>query len=321
MEITFLGTGAGAPTKRRNVTAIALKKDHSKSWQLIDCGEGTQHQLFHTHLSLNCLEAIFITHLHGDHCYGLPGLLASAAMLDRRDPLTIVGPHDLQKYIEFIQKTTRLFCPYEINFVDIEHCNEPIINKAFDVETIELSHRVPSFAFHFTEKIKQHRLNVDKLIQEGINPGSVWNRLQKGEDVVTEDNQQLKSDDYLLEGKKPGRVIIAGDNDKPELLLSRVEGVNVLVHEATFTEEISVKIGNKPQHSSAKTVAKFATDTAISNLILTHFSSRYNESSKSGLLMTDILEEAKAFYSGNLYLANDFDTFHLNQDGELTIRL
>jgi len=112
MEITLLGTSSGTPTKTRNVSGTAIRKANSKSWYLVDCGEGTQHQILRTNLSLNHLQTIFITHIHGDHCYGLPGLLASAALSGRTVPLTIVGPRAINDFFTAIQKTTQLRLSY-----------------------------------------------------------------------------------------------------------------------------------------------------------------------------------------------------------------
>ncbi|HEY4542163.1 MAG TPA: MBL fold metallo-hydrolase, partial [Noviherbaspirillum sp.] len=107
MEIQFLGTSAGTPTKTRNVSALAIRSLDSRSWYLVDCGEGTQHRILHTRLSLRSLGAIFITHVHGDHCYGLPGLLASAGMHKRTDELSIIGPLAIQGFIKGVLDTTR----------------------------------------------------------------------------------------------------------------------------------------------------------------------------------------------------------------------
>ena len=124
----FLGTSSGTPTKQRNVSAIAIKKANAKSWHLIDCGEGTQHQILHTHLSLNTLSSISITHIHGDHCYGLPGLLASAAMAGRTDPLLIIAPQGIQRFIETTCQLTELQLPYKINFLAVETMHQSTTN-------------------------------------------------------------------------------------------------------------------------------------------------------------------------------------------------
>ena len=134
LKLTFFGTSAGVPTKQRNVTALAVESlnpyasniqnttqsKKSRPWVLIDCGEGTQQQLLHTKLSLHQLQAICITHVHGDHCYGLPGLLASAAMSGRREPLIIVAPKAIATLLEAVALTTELYFPFVINFMAIE---------------------------------------------------------------------------------------------------------------------------------------------------------------------------------------------------------
>lgn len=117
MDLIFLGTSSGTPTKQRNVTGLALAADSGKAWYLVDCGEATQHQLLHTPLSLNGLRAIFITHVHGDHCYGLPGLLASAAMAGRKDPLPIVAPKGIEAWIRATLELTAVFLPFALEFI------------------------------------------------------------------------------------------------------------------------------------------------------------------------------------------------------------
>jgi ribonuclease Z len=313
MEFIFLGTSSGTPTKTRNVSGIAVKMASSKSWYLVDCGEGTQHQILHTKLSLNTLKVIFITHVHGDHCYGLPGLLATATMLGRTAPLIIIGPSVIKEFVETIQQITQMKLSYEINFINVETVSELIDIKQFDIEVVHLSHRVASFAYSFIEKNLKAKLNIYKLKQDGIEAGPAWGHIQHGKDVLLPNGTKLKSKDYLLKTRKPRKIIVSGDNDNPSLLTESAKQANVLIHEATYTEYVAEKVGKVPQHSSAKIVAQFASDTSIPNLILTHFSPRYQDNGS----ITEIEREARNFYDGNLFLADDFDLFHLNIDGTL----
>ncbi len=317
MEIIFLGTSSGTPTKTRNVSGVAVKMASSKLWCLVDCGEGTQHQILNTNLTLNNLQAIFITHVHGDHCYGLPGLLASATMSGRRNSLTIIGPSAIKEFVENTQKTTQMRLSHEINFISVEEVSGLIGVNEFDVEVVELSHRVPSFAYVFVEKNIKRKLNVSKLKEEGIESGPIWGHLQSGEDILLSNGDKLSSQDYLLESRKPRKIIVSGDNDNPRLLTECSKSAHVLIHEATYTEDVAEKAGKWPQHSSAKIVSQFATDISIANLVLTHFSPRYQELNNEKNSIKDIECEARNFYNGNLFLANDLDVFHLNQDGEL----
>ncbi|WP_201547690.1 ribonuclease Z [Psychrobacter sp. Pi2-1] len=349
LKLTFLGTSAGAPTKQRNVTALAVeclsihssgsqqqgKPKHSSNqnkksrpWLLIDCGEGTQKQLLHTKLSLRQLTAICITHVHGDHCYGLPGLLASAAMSGRRDALTLIAPKATAKLLEAITATTELYLPFALDFIAIEEvlAEQGDTNKVsislndqhqLDIDITRLSHRVASHAFGITQTISRRILNTDKLVADGIPASALWGKLQQGEDVTTEDNRQLHSVDYVDEEIQRTRIVVAGDNDTPNLLSEAVVDADLLVHEATYTHEVMMAIQARnpdydPMHSSAHVVGTFAQKMNLKNIILTHFSARYqnfdNLDSETPN-MAYIRLDAESVYKGNLWLAIDFDQY------------
>ncbi len=311
MKIKFLGTSSGTPTKDRNVSGIILKTDNTKEWFLIDCGESTQHQLLYTNLSLNNLSAIFITHVHGDHCFGLPGLLASISMTNRNEPITIIGPVELRNFIDVTISCSQMYLPYEINFIEVEKLENTLLFDSLEVERFKISHRVPSYAFRFVEKNISKKLNTDKLEKDGIPKGPVWGQLQRGEDIKTNDEKILNSKDYLLEGKKPRIIVIAGDNDKPELLKDACMDADLLVHEATFTKNIDEKKGPMPQHCTAEKIAVFAEKIKLKNLVLTHFSPRYQSDVTRSPSISDIETEARNHYSGNLFIANDFDSIKI----------
>lgn len=317
MKITFLGTSSGVPTISRNVSALALKPANEKGWYLVDCGEGTQQRILSTSYSLSSLHAIFITHMHGDHCFGLPGLLASSSTADSRtDQLIIAGPAILKEYVALNQKATFSEGNFPLSFINME-TGEKLNLGAFSVHTVPLSHRIPSYAYIFTENNVKHQLNSEKLIADGIEQGAIWGRLQKGNDAELPDGRILRSSDYLLKPRKPIKIIAAGDNDNPDLLAQVAEDSNLLIHEATYTEEIAAKNGKEYQHSSARAVAEFAQRYTIPNLILTHFSPRYRYLAKKGNNIKDIEEEAAKYYDGNLFLANDLDTFFISKEGTL----
>ena len=355
LQLTFLGTSAGVPTKQRNVTALAIEclnphfvqaksndselnyTQHKKSrpWLLIDCGEGTQQQLLHTKLSLQQLVAICITHVHGDHCYGLPGLLASAAMSGRTETLTIIAPKAIAQLLDAVIITTELYLPYAIHFIAIEALlsEQKEATKAeiileldkqhqLTIDITKLSHRVPSHAFGITQIINHRRLDTAKLKAENIAPSKLWGKLQQGEDVTTDQGQTLCSADYVHNEQLRTRVIVAGDNDTPECLTDAVQDTDLLVHEATYTAEVLAKIQSRmrsqnpdfdadfdPMHSSAQRVGQFAQDAGLNHLILTHFSARYqsfDNPDSSTANMSDIRIDAESTYHNNLWLAADF---------------
>ena len=359
LKLTFLGTSAGVPTKQRNVTALAIEclnphfvqaksnytesnhTQHKKSrpWLLIDCGEGTQQQLLHTKLSLQQLVAICITHVHGDHCYGLPGLLASAAMSGRREPLTIIAPKAIATLLDAVTVTTDLYLPYTIHFIAIEallseqkSATKAEVSLELDkqhqltIDITKLSHRVPSHAFGITQTINHRRLDTIKLKAENIAPSKLWGKLQQGADVTTDQGQTLCSADYVHNEQLRTRVLVAGDNDTPECLTDAVQDTDLLVHEATYTTEVLAKIQSRmrsqnsdcesdldadfdPMHSSARRVGQFAQEVGLNNLILTHFSARYqsfDNPDSSTANMSDIRIDAESAYHNNLWLAADF---------------
>ena len=316
MEIQFLGTSAGTPTRTRNMTAAAIRTCGAKHWALVDCAEGTQYRLQRTKLSPMNLRAVFITHLHGDHCYGLPGLLATAGMLKRSAPMTIVGPPPLRGMIECIMEATQLTLPYPLDWVAVEDLPGADILPDLNVAATPLSHRIATWAYSFTEAAVERKLDIDKLNAGGIASGPAWGEIQQGRDVVLPDGRLVAAEDFLLAPRKSRKVIIAGDNDTPELLALEAATADLLVHEATYTEDILRKVGPGPQHSSAAMVARFAQQANIPNLILTHFSPRYQDRG-TALTPGDIEREAREHYTGTLALARDLDVFTLDRAGGL----
>lgn len=316
MEITFLGTASGTPTKTRNVSAIALKESQGSHWYLIDCGEGTQHQLLKTSYSLNTLSAIFITHIHGDHCYGLPGLLASAGMSSRQTPLTIVAPQGIREWFESTLRHTSLYLPFPINFVATEQLQNQQLG-GFVINAAPLSHRVPSFAYSFVEAKVDSSLNIPRLKAAGIPQGPLWGKLKSGSDVEYQ-GKIHRSEDFVTHDKAPRKIVICGDNDQPALLKEACRDCHVLIHESTFTHDMAER-AQQVGHSYAHLVASFAQEAKLPALILTHFSARYALNGADGYSIETMQQEAQASYSGTLYMANDFDCFTVNKQGEICL--
>ena len=317
MYLQFLGTSSGVPTKARNVSATAVIEASGKGWYLVDCGEGTQHQLLRTSLSANDLRAIFITHVHGDHCFGLPGLLASAGMGGRREPLHLVMPTALHEWVRQSLAVSETYLPFELALHPLETLGS-WRNETFEVSTVELSHRVPSYGYLFAEINPDPRLDMDRLQADGIPRGPLWGELAKGRDVE-HDGRMLDARDYLRASRPGRRIIVCGDNDRPELLADIAKGADVVVHEATFTEPVVERAGSTHGHSTAAAVAQFAEQAGVPNLALTHFSARYQDNPQRSPSIGDIREEAAAHYHGELVVAADFQRYHLGREGRLVL--
>ncbi|MFJ4344280.1 ribonuclease Z [Pseudomonas sp. NPDC089401] len=315
MDLQFLGTSSGVPTKSRNVSATAVIEASGSHWYLVDCGEGTQHQLLHSPLSMRDLRGIFITHVHGDHCFGLPGLLASAGMSGRTEPLDLILPAALQDWVRLSLAASESYLPFELRMLPVEQLQH-WQSSHVEVSTVQLSHRVPSVGFVFTELNPEPRLDIARLEAEGIPRGPLWGDLAKGISVE-HDGQTLDARVYLKASRPARRVIVCGDNDNPALLAQVAQGADVLVHEATFTQPIIDRSGNSFGHSTAAAVARFAEQAGVRNLVLTHFSARYQADPKRSPCIDDVREEAQAHYSGNLTLARDLQRYHIGRDGGL----
>ena len=317
MEFTFLGTSAGTPTRSRNVTGLALCLSGPKPWYLVDCGEGTQHQLMRTRYSVMQLRAMFITHIHGDHIFGLPGLLTSASMLGRTEPLDIIAPPQVRRFIDAVIENSDSSLSYPLNFINSEAPGFYWQDDHLGVTNVALSHRVPCRAYVFTERNLERQLQKEKLVADGIEPGPEWGDLQKGKDVLLDDGRLLRSDDYTQIPRTARNIIVGGDNDTPELLKDACQGTHVLIHEATYTQDVADRVGPWPQHSSAQQVARFAQATKLPNLVLTHFSSRYQSAPGGSPHINQLAAEALQHYKGQLFLARDFDTYRLEKDFQL----
>ncbi|MBY5963265.1 ribonuclease Z [Marinobacter nauticus] len=317
MEFTFLGTSAGTPTRSRNVTGLALCLSGPKPWYLVDCGEGTQHQLMRTRYSVMQLRAMFITHIHGDHIFGLPGLLTSASMLGRTEPLDIIAPPQVRRFIDAVIENSDSSLSYPLNFINSEAPDFYWQDDHLGVTNVALSHRVPCRAYVFTERNLERQLQKEKLVADGIEPGPQWGDLQKGKDVLLDDGRLLRSDDYTHIPRTARKIIVGGDNDTPELLKDASQGTHVLIHEATYTQDVADRVGPWPQHSSAQQVARFAQATKLPNLVLTHFSSRYQSAPGGSPHINQLAAEALQHYKGQLFLARDFDTYRLEKDFQL----
>lgn len=319
MRFTFLGTSAGLPTKERNVTALALALEQQREWYLIDCGEGTQHRLLQTPYSAAKLRAIFITHIHGDHCYGLPGLIASANMGGRKEPLTICAPAGIEEFVDAVRRYTDLTnLNYELRFVRSDESDFYYDDGMVHVDSIALSHRVPSFAYRFVEHINERLLDPQKLAALNVPRGPLWRELQQGNAVQLEDGSHIGSEQVCHPPREPRRIVVGGDNDQPKLLIPALNGCDVLIHEATFTEEILAKVGPRYQHSTPAQVAQAAQEVQLPHLVLTHFSQRYRRPhADAEHTIDDLFAEAKMYYTGNLLLASDLASYELTRDKQL----
>ncbi|SDE89274.1 RNAse Z [Fontibacillus panacisegetis] len=274
MELYFMGTNAGVPSLERNVTSLALRLfDERRTFWLFDCGEATQHQILRSPLKLSKLEYIFITHLHGDHLFGLPGLISSRAYQGGNTPLTLFGPPGLKKFIMTALEISESRISYSLEVV--EHEGGILFeDESFCVESALLDHRIDSFGYRITEKDQPGKLDIEMLARHGIKPGPMYGKLKRGESINLPDGSLLHSTD-VLGISKPGRIVtILGDTRPCEAAVQLAQDADVLVHESTFLHELA-ETAYTYHHSTTKQAAEAAKRAGAKQLFLTHFSSRY----------------------------------------------
>ncbi|MFS0643936.1 ribonuclease Z [Siminovitchia sp. 179-K 8D1 HS] len=299
MELFFLGTGAGVPAKLRNVSALALLllEERNAIW-LFDCGEATQHQILHTSLKPRKIEKIFITHLHGDHIFGLPGLLGSRSFQGGTSDVTVYGPKGVRTFLEAALQLSGTHLKYSLDIVEIE---EGIIfaDDQFTVETLLLDHNIASYGFRITEKDKMGTLDADRLKAEGVPPGPVYKKLKNGETVTLADGRTINGSEYVGPPQK-GRVIaILGDTRPCENAIMLAQNADMLVHESTFSAD-SKQMARDYFHSTTAQAAEIARRANAGALCLTHISSRYTSED-----WKELEQEAQSVFP-NTKLAADF---------------
>jgi ribonuclease Z len=317
VELTFLGTGAGMPSNQRNVTSIALRWSENRGtiW-LFDCGEGTQHQLIKTPMKLSKLEKIFITHLHGDHLFGLPGLLTSRAHQGVQASLMVFGPVGIKNFIETTLQTSESHLDYPLEIIELQH--SPVYplplyeDEICRIYAAPLDHRIESYGYRVEEKEKPGKLDDTKLAKLGIPSGPEYGMLKQGIDVTLSNGTILIANDFM--GKCiPGRVIaIMGDTRACENALHLAQQADVLVHETTFSRNLQ-HLAVDYHHSTTDDAARTALECGVGALVITHISPRYQ-----GELSEQLLREAQETFP-NSYLAVDFWSYSIAQKTPLDL--
>lgn len=310
MKIVFLGTGSASPTLRRNVSAMGVRFLQQGNWWLFDCGEGTQHRLLRSPLTLARMDRIFLTHLDGDHCFGLPGLLLSRALQDVDLPLDVYGFRPLQDWLEATFKATGSRTGYDLI---VHPVREGLVceTKTLRVECQFLRHRGPTAAYAIIEAPHEGHFKVDKAKELGVPSGPLYGRLKRGETITLDDGRRVDGKE-LVEPARPGRKItVVGDIAHDQVAMPLAEGSDVLVHEATFLNELDGDLARKTGHSTAADAGRTARLAGAKTLILTHISPRYDAKDTPGSIADLQAEAQREHPDGEVLVAQDLMEFDL----------
>jgi len=294
LRITFLGTAASIPTSNRALSAVALKREGELF--LFDCGEGTQRQMIKAKIGFNRKTRIFITHMHGDHILGLPGILQTMSLLGRDKPLEIYGPQGIAEFVDAVKRTVGFSLRFPVKIYEV---GEGLLCKEdeYEIRSAWAEHSVPSLAYALIEKPRPGRFDPERAISLGVPKGPLWSRLQRGFNVKLSDGRIVKPED-VLGPQRPGRKIVyVGDTKPSENIVKFAFGADVLIHEATFAEDLAER-AEEDMHSTPSGAALIAKKAKVNLLILTHISARYSDPNV-------LLEEAKRNFE-NVLVAEDF---------------
>ena len=285
MKLVFLGTSAAQPTENRGLSCICLEREGEIL--MFDAGEAAQIAYMKSGLGWNKKMKIFVTHLHGDHCVGILGLLQTMSMQNRTETLEIFGPSGIEEFIAANIKVLNfgLSFPVLINTIKEGKIFE---NAKYSLHACKANHSITAFSYRFEEKDKPGRFNVERAKELGIPEGEMWNKLQNGNKIMI--NEKTIKPEQVLGEKRPGvKIGISGDTMPTKELEEFFKGCNYLVFDSTFLDEEKQK-AQDTCHSTAKQAATVGKNAGVQNLILTHFSARYKDEKEH-------LKEAKEIHN------------------------
>lgn len=298
MKVTILGTSSGGPFHGRHYTAQFVQV--GKHCFLIDCGEGTQMQVFKYKIKVDRCNQLFISHMHGDHVFGLMGLITNWSLKRRSDPLQIFSPPGLRELIETTIRVcgVRLTYPLEFHEVDATVSAKVFENEAVEVSTIPLKHRAPTSGWLFREKPRPRNIHPEALQEYGIaDDYAQIKAIKAGEDLVLPDGRRIPNS-ALTSASTPLSYAFCSDTSPSEQVATVVRGVDLLYHEATFTEEHLAEAAFTC-HSTARQAAEIAKKAAVKRLIIGHFSGRYPDAAQH-------LKEAREIFPDTELAAEGF---------------
>lgn len=315
MQITFLGTSSGVPTRSRNVSSVALRLPQRGELWLFDCGEGTQHQVLRSELKIGQLTRIFITHLHGDHIFGLMGLLATCGLAGNTTRVDIYGPPNLEDYLQGCRRYSHTHFSYPVQV----HVVQPGVvyeDDEFIVSCDRLHHRVTTFGYRIAEKDRPGRFDIEKAKSLDIPPGRVYGQLKRGETVTLLNGRQINGKDLCGPTEVGRKIAYCTDTVYCENAVSLAQDADVLIHEATFAHQ-DAELAFQRLHSTSTMAAQTALAAEAKQLIMTHFSPRYAPGNP--IEFKDLLAEARAIFP-NTQMAYDFFSYEVprRREPELT---
>jgi len=270
MQVTFLGTSGGAPTSLRGLSSVTVER--GPEIIMFDCGEGTQRQMAKAGLNLNKIEKILISHVHGDHILGIPGILQTLSLLNREKELFIYGADGIIEFIKVVRKTIWFNPTFPIFVNQVKEglvCKE----KDYSIYATRNDHVLPGFGYALIEQERPGKFYPERARVLGVPEGPLWSKLQRGEDVKL--NGKIIKSNEIVGCPRPGRKIVyTGDTRPSKAIVELAKNADLLIHDSNYDEDY-VEMAREKGHSTASQAAKIAVEANVNKLILTHFSPRY----------------------------------------------
>jgi ribonuclease Z len=276
LHILFLGTAGSVPTPNRGLPAVLIQ--HKGEQILFDCGEGVQRQMVRAGGGFHRKMKIFLTHMHGDHVLGLPGLMQTMALLDRQRRLDVYGPPGIREFLECIKQTVQFALTFQVEIHEIDEEGIVCEEREYSIEAAWSNHVVPSLAYALFEKPRPGKFFPEKAKRVGIPEGPLWSRLQQGYEVKLPSGRTVRPRDVMGPPRKGRKIVYTGDT-RPFKNISRLAAeADLLIHDATFEDGLRGR-ASEDGHSTPSQAARDAKKANVKNLILTHISARYTDTS------------------------------------------
>jgi ribonuclease Z len=295
LRVVFLGTAAGVPTIKRSLPAILIQRDGEQL--LFDCGEGVQRQMLMAGASLNRITKVFVTHMHGDHVMGLPGLLQTMALLGREKKLEVYGPPSIIDFLRGIRETVQFGLTFPIEVHEVERPGVVCVESEYTVQAVRSKHVIPSFAFAYVEKPRPGRFYPERAKALGLSESPLWSKLQRGQRVKLPNGRVIKPEEVMGPSRQGRKIVYTGDTKPFKRLEKFAANSDLLIHDSTLGDELAER-AEMYGHSTVDQAAESAKKARVKQLILTHISQRYEDPSMW-------LKKARKIFK-NTSMAEDF---------------
>ncbi|MBC7131030.1 ribonuclease Z [Candidatus Bathyarchaeota archaeon] len=272
MQIIFLGTAGSIPTPKRNLPSILIRREGEQI--MFDCGEGTQRQMIKAGVGFHRKMKIFITHMHGDHVLGLPGLVQTMALLGRTEKLDIYGPAGIREFMEGISETVQFNLTFPLEIHEVREAGTICKEKCYEIKALWADHFTPSLAYALVENPRPGKFYPKKAKAIGVPEGPLWGKLQRGEVVQLPDGRVIRPEDVLGPPRRGRKIVYTGDTRPFDGLVDFAAEADVLIHDSTLSDELAER-AKEDGHSTPSQAAEIAKRAQVKKLVLTHISARY----------------------------------------------